>query len=83
MGKIKEWRMILPPSQVLLCTVLVEIVAAAVVMAVVRDMENVVVGSMADLMKVMQSLKEVEVFEEKELDTDKEVVEVIKREEKP
>ena len=75
--------MILPPSQVLLCTVLVEIVAAAVVMAVVRDMENVVVGSMADLMKVMQSLKEVEVFEEKELDTDKEVVEVIKKEEKP
>ena len=41
---------------IILVVVLVVIVVAAVVMAVVTDMEDVVVGSMGDIMKVMQSL---------------------------
>ena len=72
-----------PPSLVLLCMVRVETVVAVVVMVAVTNMEDVVAGSMVDILTVMQSLKEVLVFEEEEVDIVREDTEVNKREVNP
>ena len=83
MGKITINRILNPPlpSLVLLCMVQVETVVAVVVMVAVTNMEDVVAGSMVDILTVMQSLKEVLVSEEEEVATVKE--EVNKREVNP
>ena len=80
MGKITINRILnpQPPSLVLLCMVQVETV---VVRVAVTNMEDVVAGSMVDILRVMQSLKGALVSEEEEVVTVKE--EVNKREVNP
>ena len=63
----------------------VEIVVAVVIIVEVEDvveLEDVVAGSMADIMRMMQSHMKGQVFVEEDMDTDKEDVEVTRREER-